>query len=100
MRVSFTDDSRADLRDIGDVIALDSPRRADSFIREIVASAQQIGHLPRGYEVIFDQGEDSIRRKVFGAYLIFYRVAEDGVVILRILHGARDYERILSRGRP
>jgi toxin ParE1/3/4 len=42
-----------------------------------------------GYE---DKG---IRRRVHGNYLIFYRIAEAGVEVLRILHGAQDYERAL-----
>jgi plasmid stabilization system protein ParE len=28
-------------------------------------------------------------------YLIFYRVSDEGVEILHVLHGARDYEAIL-----
>ncbi len=100
MRVSFSDEADRDLEYIADLIALESPRRARSFTRELVVSARQIGRLPRGYEVIVERGSESIRRKVFGAYLIFYRVGEDGVVILRILHGARDYERILGQRGP
>ena len=36
-----------------------------------------------------------IRRRPYGDYLIFYRVEEDRVAIVHILHGARDYERLL-----
>lgn len=36
-----------------------------------------------------------MRRRVHGADLIFYRIGEDAVEVLHILHGARDYERIL-----
>ncbi|MBV9118553.1 MAG: type II toxin-antitoxin system RelE/ParE family toxin, partial [Acetobacteraceae bacterium] len=28
-------------------------------------------------------------------YLIFYRIEADRVVIIRVLHGARDYESVL-----
>ena len=30
-----------------------------------------------------------------GNYLIFYRIADDTVEVLHVLHGARDYENIL-----
>ena len=40
--------------------------------------------------------QQGIRRRVFRDYLIFYRVDPQVVVIIHILHGARDYERLLS----
>jgi toxin ParE1/3/4 len=36
------------------------------------------------------------RIKNFQDYLVFYRVQDDRVEILRVLHGARDLEGILS----
>ena len=33
-----------------------------------------------------------IRRRVHGNYLIFYKVARDRIAVIRILHGAMDYE--------
>jgi plasmid stabilization system protein ParE len=39
--------------------------------------------------------EGGIRRRPWGNYLIFYRVGDDSVQILHVLHGARDYEKIL-----
>jgi toxin ParE1/3/4 len=34
--------------------------------------------------------------KGFRNYLIFYRLEEYGIMVLRVLHGARDIERILG----
>jgi toxin ParE1/3/4 len=39
MRAYFTPQAEIDLEEVGDYIALDNPRRAISFIREIVAPA-------------------------------------------------------------
>ena len=36
------------------------------------------------------------RVKDFKEYLIFYRIQDDRVEILRVLHGARDLEGLLS----
>jgi plasmid stabilization system protein ParE len=36
-----------------------------------------------------------MRRRAYGTYLIFYRIAEDRIEVLHILHGARDFEPIL-----
>jgi toxin ParE1/3/4 len=36
--------------------------------------------------------KSGIRRRVHGNYLIFYKVARDRIVVIRVLHGAMDYE--------
>jgi len=36
-----------------------------------------------------------VRRRGHGDYLIFYRVEAEKVIILHILHGARNYNTIL-----
>jgi plasmid stabilization system protein ParE len=37
-----------------------------------------------------------IRRRVHGNYLIFYRVREELVEVVHVLHGARDYETLFQ----
>ncbi|WP_347968191.1 type II toxin-antitoxin system RelE/ParE family toxin [Mesorhizobium sp. CC13] len=39
---------------------------------------------------------NDIRRRVHRDYLIFYRVNAERIEILRILHGAMDYERLFE----
>ena len=36
-----------------------------------------------------------VRRRLHGNYLIFYRIEADRLVVLHVLHGARDYGAIL-----
>ena len=36
-----------------------------------------------------------IRRRVYGSYLIFYRVRTAEIEVLHILHGAMNYEPLL-----
>ena len=48
-----------------------------------------VSHLS---QVMKDSG---VRRHVYGNYLIFYTVVGRGVRVLRILHGARDVDRIV-----
>lgn len=95
MKVSLTREARNDLEGIADHIAADSPRRARSFVSELVEAARGIGRTPRAYPVVPRYAGVEIRRRVHGAYLIFYRVDVEVVTILHILHGARDYEALL-----
>jgi len=34
------------------------------------------------------------RRQVFGSYLIFYRLTEAGIIIVRVLHGSRKIDTL------
>ena len=54
-----------------------------------------IGRRPRAYPYFDRRRARGVRRRVHGNYLIFYREGPDSVQILHILHGARDYARIV-----
>ena len=51
--------------------------------------------MPSAFPLVPRYEHRGIRLRVSGNYLIFYRVEVDRVVIVRILHGARDYEAVL-----
>ncbi len=36
-----------------------------------------------------------VRRRVYGHYLIFYRIGQNTIDVIHVLHGATDYERLL-----
>ena len=96
MKVIFSPEARKDLRQIGDRISLDNRPRALSFVRELIEKARHIGELPRAFPPVPEFAHLGIRRRVHGSYLILYRITDDRVMILRILHGARDYPSLLG----
>jgi len=49
MRAHFTPQAEIDLEEVGDYIALDNPRRAVSFIREIRQRCEKIADGPHHY---------------------------------------------------
>ena len=95
MKVVLSRAAQADLREIAFYIARDSKVRAISFVGELQAKAQDTGRIPRAFPLIPRYEHRGIRRRPFGAYLIIYRIEDDRVAIVRILHGARDYEALL-----
>jgi toxin ParE1/3/4 len=97
MRVVLSEQAKADLRDIGLYIARDNKNRARTFVRELQAKAQDIGEMPRAFPLVPRYEHYGIRRRPYGDYLIFYRIADDQVSVVHILHGARDYEPLLFR---
>jgi toxin ParE1/3/4 len=87
MRAHFTRQAEIDLEEVGDYIALDNPRRAVSFIREIRQHCEKIADGPRHYVARPDLG-DPIRICAHGNYLIVFEPFDDGALILRV-HPAR-----------
>ncbi len=98
MRVVYTVQSRDDLRELGDWIAKDSPRRAQSFIADLRQKCRGLSDYPARFPVIAERREVSVRRLVHGDYVILFSIEEkpEAVVILRVAHGARDYDKLLS----
>lgn len=84
-----TEASDDDLEDIGQFIARHNPERADSFVDEIIAIYDRLAEHPHMGR---DRSElaDGMRSFPCARYVIFYRVVDRGVEILRVLHGARD----------
>ncbi len=100
MKVLFTDPAEGDLEDIGDWIAVNNPDRAASFVGELRQACLQIGPQPNAYPVLEHRKSDGLRRRVYGNYLIFYRVTEVAVEIVHVAHGARDYVGIIFPDDP
>jgi toxin ParE1/3/4 len=95
MKVVLSRTAQADLREIAYYIARDNKVRAISFVQELQAKALDTGRIPRAFPLVPRYEHHGIRRRPFGAYLIFYRIEGNRVAIVRILHGARDYETLL-----
>jgi toxin ParE1/3/4 len=99
MKLVITDEAAADLREIGEWIAASNPRRALSFVDELKARCTRLIDMPLAYPLVPRHEASGLRRLPHGVYLIFYKVREDAVEIIHVLHGARDYETILFPGR-
>ena len=96
MRVVFTLEAEGGLEAIGDYIANDNPRRAMTFVAELRSAALGLADHPYSYPLAPRYERQGVRRRVHGDYLILYRVEADRVVVLRVVHGARDRGGLIS----
>jgi toxin ParE1/3/4 len=78
-----------DLIDIWLAIANDSARAADHSLDAIAERILQLAAFPESGPRRPDIGADG-RAPTIGNYLILYRLAEERIEIVRIVHGARD----------
>ncbi len=96
MKVTITEAAYADLSTIGRYILDHNPVKALSFVEELQQACLQLGEMPGAFAELQLPTLKGIRRRPHGNYLIFYRIGASTIEVLRILHGARDYENILS----
>ncbi|MET0678511.1 MAG: type II toxin-antitoxin system RelE/ParE family toxin [Bradyrhizobium sp.] len=95
MIVTLTAEAEADIEQIATYVAEQSPGSALRLVRELRQRCDSLLDAPRGYPLVPRYEQWGIRRRPFGRFLIFYRVGEDAIDIIHILHGARDYESLL-----
>jgi len=96
VKLVFSDAAKQDLTEIDDHIASDSPERAVTFIRALKESADRVSRRPKAFAILRRYAHLGIRRYVHSNYLIFYQIDGEQVSIIRILHGARDYDTLLN----
>lgn len=96
MIVIITDEAEANLEALGDWIAADNPLRAITFVQTLRQTCLALADTPLAFPLVPRYASDGVRWRPYRDYLIFYRVNEETVEILHVLHAAQDYERILS----
>jgi toxin ParE1/3/4 len=96
-RVVWAPKSRKDLRDVWRYYRrVASPEIADRFLREINEAGSRLDD-----EALMWRSRDEVRpglRSVFvHPYTVFYRVQDDLVEIVRVLHERRDFAGMFSK---
>ena len=64
-------------------------------MRELVARCEALSDLPRRFGLVPGHESSGLRRLEHQGYLILYTIESDRVSVVRIIHGAMDYERVL-----
>ena len=94
-RARFTSLAELDLNEIWLFVAGQSVDSADRLQDRVLAICQSLAEQPGMGEARPDL-KDGLRVFPVGNYIIFYRPEPDGIEVVRVLHGARDYARLFS----
>lgn len=86
-----------DLREIENFIARDSVLHAITFIDRIVESAETLLKTPQVGRMVPEFSRSDLRELIFRGYRIVYLFQDNEVLILRIVHGARDLPALVRR---
>lgn len=100
MQLVLTLEAERDLERITDFVGVDGSAAATAFLDDLRSTLLRLAETPEAYPIVPRYRASAIRRRVFGKYLIFYRARAESVTVLRVLHGARDYDALLSDDSP
>jgi toxin ParE1/3/4 len=94
-RVEISYQAGRDLEEIEDFISRDNPDAAAQLIQEILEKCELLSRHPQAGD---DRSElhPGLRGFPVGNYLIFYSLPSDGIIVVRIIHGARDVPKLFE----
>lgn len=70
---------------------------ATRFVREMEAAFEPVRYFPLASPAR-EQSAPGLRVTFHGVYAIYYKPLPDAVVIIRVVHGARDVAALAERG--
>lgn len=93
--------ARRDLKEFAVYLAQREEKAAARFSRAVAATFDMLRHFPAlgGLQEFASPALEGIRVwpvRRFKNYLIYYRIAERRILVLRVLHGARDAEAAIG----
>jgi toxin ParE1/3/4 len=94
-RLTLTSQARADLEDIWLHIAQDNPPAADRLIDEIAVRVERLEAYPLLGPSRPEIAPDA-RLLVIGNYVALYRLLDDDIEVVRVVHGARELKRLFG----
>ena len=94
-RYSLTEPAVADLEDIRDYIARDSPAFALRHLARLKQVFASLAEVP-GQGRFRPELGSAVQSFPVGNYLIFYQQVDGDILILRVIHAARDFDTLIS----
>ncbi len=86
--------AETDITEIAQYIAEDDPAAARHWIEEVYNRLRQLGETP-GMGVARPGIREGLRIFPAGRYLVLYRETDEGAEIVRVVHGARQWQELL-----
>ena len=95
MSVQFSLEASRDLEKVKNYISQDNP---DAAVRLILLIREKCALLAQQPGIGRDRSDvlSGLRGFPIGNYVIFYQPANDGIAVVRVLHGARDIPELFD----
>jgi addiction module RelE/StbE family toxin len=95
MNVHWTESALNDLQAIEAYISRRSPQYARGLVERVFARSERLATHPRSGPVVPEYRDESLRELFEDPYRIVYRILDDRVDIIAVVHSARRMPRAL-----
>ena len=93
MKIEWTQPALLDIESIRDYIGRDSEYYAARFIEKIIEAVEGLENFPKMGRPVPEADNENIRELLLYNYRIIYRFDSGRILVLTIIHGARDLNR-------
>jgi addiction module RelE/StbE family toxin len=89
MDIEFTERARKDLNEIFNYISLNSPQYAESFLKNYYEKIENLESFSKIGRQVPELENPNVREIIFKNYRIVYRILNERIQIITIIHGSR-----------
>jgi len=83
-----------DIEAICDYIAKENPKAVDNLDQRLHEQIKRLADMPALGHRRADVANQRYRFWVVGSYVIAYRIEHTALIVVRVLHGARDFRKL------
>ena len=96
-RVSWSPTALNDVDSIAEYINRDSPAYTRAVVNKIIDIARKLEAFPNAGRIVPELGDEEIREQFVYSYRIIYRIQNNEVLIIAVVHGRRLLEPLLDQ---
>lgn len=90
-KIIWSPSALKDVDSIAEFIARDSVDRASLFVFRLIEASERLKDFPLSGRIIPEIDDPACREIIYGAYRIMYRIDDEDVWIISIVHGAQNW---------
>jgi plasmid stabilization system protein ParE len=95
--VVWSPEAVQDLEQTAEYIARDSSAYAKAIVAKAISTAASLSQFPARGRVVPELNDERFRERLVYSYRLIYRLDEDEVLIIALVHGGRLLENIADR---
>ena len=92
VEITLSENAIEDIEQISEFISKDSSDRAALFVGRLIDATEKLSQYPNSGRIIPEVKKEEYRETIYGAYRIMYKLEPNEVLILAIIHSARDWK--------
>ena len=98
--IRWSPEAIEDLSAIAEFIARDSGSYARSVVSRLLSTARSLPERPFLGRIVPETSQEDIRERFVFNYRLIYRVREDHILVVAIIHGSRHVSTVIDKLSP